>query len=87
MIEKPADNVRGFLLYNPFDKKHFFRIYDDTDTTRRTFTDYKLCAEDIEVTIHTSGLSLYENRPHKSGWDNCLDWSSKTLGRHNNGTA
>ncbi len=73
MIEKPAKNVRGFFLYNPFTKKHFFRVYDEKD--KRKFTDYKVCAEDIEVTIHAGGLSLYE------GESNRLDWSSEALGK------
>jgi MoaA/NifB/PqqE/SkfB family radical SAM enzyme len=78
-IERPAENVRGFLLYSPLSKKHFFRIYGpvDPETGRKTFTDYRLNAEDIEVTIHAGGLSLYEN----PDGEHRLDWSSQVLGR------
>lgn len=79
MKETPAEKVRGFFLYNPFTKRHFFRVYGETDpvTGRKSFTDYKVCAEDIEVTIEAGGLSLYEGDEEK----NRLDWSSKVLGK------
>jgi hypothetical protein len=75
MNEKNAEGVRGFLLYNPFDRKYFFRVYDEHD--KRKFTDYKLCAEDIEVTIEAGGLALYESDVVQ----NRLDWSSEALGK------
>ena len=80
MTEKPAKDVRGFLLYNPFTKKHFFRVYGEVDiaTGHKTFIDYKVCAEDIEVTIHEGGLSLYEDEDRYA--NNRLDWSSRVLG-------
>lgn len=84
MIEKSAENVRGFFLYNPFDKRHFFRVYGDVDpeTGRKSFTDYKVRAEDIEVTIHAGGLSLYESEPaDPESVSNKLDWSSEALGK------
>jgi len=79
MNEKPADGVRGFFLYSPFSHRHFFRVYGEVDPTtgHKTFTDYKVCAEDIEVTIEANGLSLYEGDEDK----NRLDWSSRVLGR------
>ncbi len=76
MNEKSATGVRGFFLYNPFTKRHFFRVYDEKD--RSKFTDYKVCAEDIEVTIHAGGLALYES---EDGEKNRLDWSSEALGK------
>ena len=71
MIEKPANGVRGFFLYDPFEDQHFFRVYGEVDpkTGRKSFTDYKVLAEDIEVTIESTGLSLYET---ENG--NCLNW-------------
>jgi len=77
MTEKPAEGVRGFFLYSPVTKQHFFRVYDNSDPTKDTFTDYKVCAEDIEVTLECSSLSLYEGDEDK----NRLDWSSRVLGR------
>jgi len=81
MTEKPAKNVRGFFLYSPFSHKHFFRVYGEVDpaTGHKTFTDYKVCAEDIEVTIEAGGLALYEVE-NGDEEKNRLDWSSKVLG-------
>jgi hypothetical protein len=76
MNEKPAQDVRGTLLYNSITKKHFFRIYGEIDpqTKRRSFTDYKLSAEDIEVTINSKYLSLYESEDlTKNRLDFCSD--------------
>jgi hypothetical protein len=84
MTEKPAENVRGFFLYNPFDNRHFFRVYGEVDpaTGHKSFTDYKVRAEDIEVTIHAGGLSLYESEPDDpDSVHNKLDWSSEALGK------
>lgn len=79
-MEKPANKVRGFFLYNPITKRHFFRVYGEVDpkTGRKSFTDYRVSAEDIEVTIEATGLSLYEVEGDK----NKLDWSSKYLGKN-----
>ena len=32
--EKSAKGVRGFLLYNPFTKNHFFRIHNSKNPTK-----------------------------------------------------
>jgi hypothetical protein len=72
---KSAKGHKGFLLYNPITKQYFFRIYDPDDKSK--FTDYDLCAEDIEVEILSSDLELYE-KPER----NRLDYSRKALG-HN----
>jgi hypothetical protein len=79
MIEKPAEGVKGFFLYNPFEKQPFFRVYGELNpiTGRKSFTDYKICAEDIEVTIETNLVSLYEGEND----ENKLDWSSRVLGK------
>lgn len=69
-VEKSASGVHGFLLYCPFINKHIFRVYRED----KTFIDYKLCAEDIKVTLESKGLSLYEDEG-----ENRLDWSSKTF--------
>jgi hypothetical protein len=81
MIEKPAKDITGFLLYDPFTEKHWFRVYGELDpvTGRKTYKDYELWAEDIKVTINAGGLSLYEDREGKRGIKNCLDWSSDIL--------
>lgn len=74
MIEKSAKGIKGFLLYNAFRQEYFFRIYDPE--VKGKFTDYEIDAEDIDVTIDSSAISLYES---ESG--NHLSWSSQTLGR------
>jgi len=77
--EAPAKGSKGFLLYNPFTGKHFFRIYGEMneETGHKDFKDYALCAEDIEIEINDSFVSLYEHQDNEGR----LDYSSKTLGR------
>ena len=65
---------KGFLLYNPFTHKYFFRVYDPEDKSQHT--DYDLCAEDIEVEILDGHTELYEGEDR-----NRLDYSRKVLGR------
>lgn len=62
---KLAKGVRGFLLYNPYTEKHFFRVYESED--KKTFTDYDLAAEDIEVelTCDYNCLVKYEDGKNK----------------------
>lgn len=69
--EKPAKNKRGFILYSPYKKTHFFRVYEGEN-----FTDYDLLAEEIEIQILGDWTSLYT-----SNENNKLDFSSKTLGK------
>jgi hypothetical protein len=79
MIEKPAKGVRGFLLYSPFTKDYFFRVYGEKDPNgHRKFKDYKLCAEDIEITLNTNYISLYDDEEDEE--NNKLSYSSKVLG-------
>lgn len=75
MSEEQAKGKRGFLLYSPFSKKHFFRVYESED--KRQFTDYDLCAEDIEIEILDDWTALYKTEEGK----NRLDYTSKVLGR------
>ena len=74
--EKPAKGTKGFILYSPFDKGFFFRIYHDDDT----FIDYDINTEELEVEIISDWNSFYEYPDKKL---NILDWSSKALGRSN----
>jgi len=69
--EKPAKGVKGFLLYSPFTKKHFFRVYDPED--KSVFVDYDITAEDIEIELLSDFNSLYEGKRNR------LDYSSKVL--------
>lgn len=71
--EKGAKGVRGFLLYNPFTKNHFFRTYSKKDR----FKDYKITAEDIEIKLLSNFNALIE----LDGGENILDYSSEILGR------
>lgn len=73
MSIQPAKGKKGHLLYSPFTKTHFFRIYDAEDKSK--FTDYEVCADDIEIEILDRFLELYEGDRNK------LDYSRKTLGR------
>ncbi len=70
MTEKPAIGVRGFLLYSPFTEQYFFRIYNED----KTFKDYSLCAEDIEIEIVDDAISLYSGEVR-----NKLDYSGEVL--------
>ena len=70
--EKLARGVKGFLLYSPFTKKHFFRVYDPED--KSVFVDYDLVAEDIEIKILSNFTSLYESEKR-----NRLDYTSKVV--------
>jgi hypothetical protein len=76
MKEQPAKGVKGFFLYNPFTKRHWFRVYDETD--RSKYKDYRVAAEEIEVEIICDSTSLYEA---EDGEGNKLDWNSRVLGR------
>jgi hypothetical protein len=76
MTEKSADGVTGFLLYSPFDQRLFFRVYHGP----KQYTDYKIAADDIEVTLVDPHLSLYEDGSD----NNKLDYSSAVLGKETN---
>lgn len=73
--EKGAKGVRGFLLYNPFTKNHFFRVHNKKDPLK--FKDYKITAEDIEIKLLSNFNALIE----LDGGENILDYSSEILGR------
>jgi hypothetical protein len=72
--EVTAEGVIGFLIYNPFSKEYFFRVYNESDRTE--FTDYRLAADEIEIEIKCKRLSLYHN---DIGHLNKLDYTSKVL--------
>lgn len=57
MKDTPAKGIRGFLIYDPHWQMHVFRVYSKD---RKTFTDYRLGAEDIEVEL----LSNYNCLTH-----------------------
>lgn len=65
-----ADGAKGFLLYNPFLKEYFFRIYNED----KTFVDYDLRTEEIEIQITDPKgfLTLEENK---------LSWSDRARGK------
>lgn len=73
--EKSANGIRGFLLYNPFEKGYFFRVYDEKD--RSKFEDYDLAAEDIEIQILDKHIVLRDGK---------LNYTKKVLGRDNPAT-
>ena len=56
--EQCSKGVKGFLLYSPFHKSHFFRVYEDKD--KRQFKDYKITAEDIEIKLLSKFNALIE---------------------------
>ena len=72
--EKTAKGIRGFILYSPVNQRFFFRVYNPD----KTFTDYDINCEEIEVELISDWNSLYEYPDRNS-----LDWSSKALGRNN----
>jgi len=74
--EIPAFGVKGFILQNFYTKDVFFRVYNED----KTFVDYDLAHNDLEVTIIDESASLYrmENKP-----EGVIDYTSKILGRNN----
>lgn len=72
--EKKSKGIKGFLLYNPITKKHFFRVYNKKDPTK--FKDYKLTAEDIEIKLLSNFNALIE----LNTGEKILDYTSKVLG-------
>lgn len=70
-METPAKGTKGFLLWNPFDKCYFFRIYNED----KSFTDYDLRAEEIAVELTSNFVSLYDGDNPK------IDFSSEVLGK------
>jgi hypothetical protein len=76
--EISAKNIRGYLLYSPIGKSHFFRVHNKKDPSN--FEDYKITAEDIEVMLMSDFNSLVENEDGTK----ILDYNSKVLGRKYN---
>jgi hypothetical protein len=74
MKETEAKGQKGYLLYSPIEKRHFFRIYHFDE--RGDFTDYSINAEEIGIEIIGDWTSLYKGEEY-----NKLDFSSKALGR------
>lgn len=70
---KEAKGVRGFLLYSPFSKTHFFRVYSED---KSNFKDYKICAEDIEIEILDQFIVLNEGTEIGT-----MDYSDSVLGK------
>ena len=71
-MEKSAKDFVGFFLKtNLFCDEYMFRVYEGED-----FIDYKICAEEIEVSFpEDNTLSLYEN-----DYRNRIDENSEVLG-------
>lgn len=76
--EKSAKYTKGYLLYSPISKSHFFRVYDKKVPS--SFEDYKITAEDIEIQLLSDFNALVENEDGTK----ILDYSSKVLGRKYN---
>ena len=72
--ETLAIGTKGYILYSPFSKSYFFRIYKENGE----FIDYDIHCEELEVEITSSWVSFYENE----NGDKILDWSSKALGKN-----
>lgn len=72
--EKPAKGVTDYLLYNPFEKQYFFRVYDSADKSK--YTDYDLKIEDMEIQITDRFCSLIESED-----GNCINYNRKVLGK------
>ena len=75
--EKKAKGTKGFLLYSPYHKSHFFRVYSNKNKGK--FKDYKITAEDIEIRLLSDLNSLIEFEDGK----HILDYSSKVVKRVN----
>lgn len=70
MKEQPAKGTKGFILYSPITKDYFFRVYRED----KSFVDYKICTEEIEVEILSDDLSFKETPKGLK-----LDWSEWVL--------
>ena len=76
MSERPAQGIRGFLLYDVIRQQYFFRVQGkSSETERKSYKDYEISAEDIEIEIQSDDISIYESED-----SNRLDWSSKAIG-------
>lgn len=73
--EREAKGIKGFLLYNPITKNHFFRIHNKKNPAK--FKDYKLTAEDIEIRL----LSNFNSLVDYDDGSKALDYSSEVLGK------
>ena len=71
MTESPAKGVKGFILYSPFSEDYFFRVYNPD----KSFTDYELRIEELEVEIIGDFASLFEDAETY----NKISWASKIL--------
>lgn len=69
--EQGAYNIKGYLLYDPIKKYHFFRVHDKEDPSK--FEDYELMAEDIEVQLLSDFNALVENEDGSKA----IDYNSK----------
>lgn len=69
--EQGADNIKGYLLYDPIKKYHFFRVHDKEDSSK--FEDYELTAEDIEIQLLSDFNALVE---YEDG-SKAIDYNSK----------
>lgn len=72
---------KGFILYNPFDKDFFFRVYSKEKYEpgdEAEFKDYKLCIEDLHIEIDDEFVVLEDGIDEEMGK---LCYSDKTLGK------
>jgi hypothetical protein len=75
--EKNANGTKGFLMWSPKAQDFVFRVYNKD----KTFTDYRILCEELELTINSDYYSLFstENRDY-------IDFSTKvTKTTTNNG--
>lgn len=69
-----AKGTKGFILYSPFTKNFFFRVYDDKD--KKIFKDYKMAFEDMEVEILDNHVVLVDD-----GEQSRIAYKRSVLGR------
>jgi hypothetical protein len=67
--EKNANGTKGFLMWSPKAQDFVFRVYNRD----KTFTDYRILCEELELTIAGDHYGLFstENRKY-------IDFSTKT---------
>ena len=67
--EKNANGTKGFLMWNPKTQDFIFRVYNKD----KSFTDYTILCEELELTINSDYYSLFstENRKY-------IDFSTKS---------
>ncbi len=79
MNKESAKDVEGFLLYNQFTEKFWFRRYADEPDGRKTFKDYEIRHYDIKVKIIDGGAFFEDGETRYIDYDIPRDENGRML--------